>query len=185
MLHLTYKLAAAFLFSGIFLFSCNTGNSGKQLNNKEDSLNFAREIIQKYGTNGALLSPEQDTPVKARTLTGKGVEPITWDTVMSYQDYYDKDPLLFSPEKKAYKGFSVDPRGYSMITGNSNIKGLYLRLGRKADGAYTIMILGTDSLGNILQKNNVQSKSLDGDAYSNFDNTTPCPDICPENDDDL
>ncbi|GEM_PF-2456490 len=184
MLHLTSKLAAAFLFSVIFLFSCNTGNSGKQLNNKEDSLNFAREIMQKYANDGSLLSPKQDSPLKARTLAGKGVEPITWDTVLSYQNYYDKAPLLFNPEKMAYKGFSVDPRGYSMIAGNSNIKGLYLRLGRKGDGAYTIMILGTDSVGNILQKNNVQSKSIEGDASSNFDNTTPCPEICPDNDGD-
>jgi hypothetical protein len=179
MLKFYCKLSAILFFTTVFLYSCNNGKSGNQFNSKEDSLSFAKDVMQKYGKEGSLLLPEQDTPLKARPLLGKGMEPISWETVVKFKDYYDKDPQLFNLDKQPYKGFSIDTAGYTMLMSNTHIKGLYLRLGRKDDGAYTIMILGTDANGQVLQTKNSLLKTT-GDENSNFDQVIPCPTNCPD-----
>jgi len=157
-----------------FMSSC-TNPSTSTFNNKEDSLKFARAVYQIYADDFA------GETIDTAWLPGeKGVHPISWDTVQSYQDFYDKEPKILDPNKQPYKGFSIDPNGYAWIKKNKIIRGLYLRLGRKGDGSYTIMLLGTDSLGKIIQKKSLRS-STGGTAPdpSNFDNTIPCPDQCP------
>ncbi len=161
-----------FIFS--FMSSC-TNQSTSTFNSKEDSVKFARAVYQLYTTDVTQAS------IDTAWLPGeKGVHPITWDTVQSYQDSYDKQPGLFDLNKQPYKGFSVDPNGYDWITKNKAIQGLYLRLGRKGDGSYTIMLLGTDSLGKIIQKKALRSATgSTASDPSNFDNTAPCPEQCP------
>lgn len=165
---------------GIILFFCAVsfnacnGDGAKQFSTKEDSLSFARSVMEKYPVG--LKSMQDSTPAKALPFSQTGLQPISWDTVVSYRNYYDKNPLLFNPLKQPYKGFSIDAAGYTNLLSNSAIKGLYLRLGRKGDGAYTIMVLGTDNAGNILQTD--AALPATSQAISNFDNLNPCPDIC-------
>jgi len=154
--------------------SCTERSSSNAFSSKQDSVTFARAVYQLYS--------DDVTQVKLDTnwLPGNdGVHPITWDTVQAYQDFYDKEPGLFNLQKQPYKGFSVDANGYAWITRNKAIQGLYLRLGRKGDGSYTIMLLGTDSSGKILQKNSLRTATGTNGDPSNFDNSIPCPDDCP------
>lgn len=173
-----------FLSIGIIIFFCVVsftacnGDGAKQFSTKEDSVSFARSVLEKYP--GGITSMQDTTPSIAQPFSEKGMQPISWDTVVSYRNYYDKSPLLFNPLKQPYKGFSIDAAGYTNLLSNPAIKGLYLRLGRKGDGSYTIMVLGTDSEGNILQTG--AALPATSQAISNFDNTIPCPDLCPRGD---
>jgi hypothetical protein len=164
--------------AGLFFTGCKSNGSESPFSTKEDSIKFARAVYKLYPKE---VRQDADTLI----MPGTGVQPIPWDTVLAYQNYYDRDPKIFDPANKPYKGFSIDPNGYNMITANTAIKGLYLRLGRKADGSYTIMLLGTDTAGNILQKKNLEARPAGGDGggSTNFDNTIPCPANCPDNDD--
>jgi len=169
-----------FCSSGLFLFfsltSCTRQKGGSSFTSKSDSVQFAKAVY-------ALYPNEVTEPLVTDTLTPpitdqEGVRPIPWDTVLSYKQYYAKNPLLYNPQKQAYQGFSIDPNGYSMIKGNELIKGLYLCLGRKGDGAYTIMLLGTDENGNLINKGDTQGKLANPKDSSNFDHVIPCPDQC-------
>lgn len=153
---------------------CSNPASGTIFQTKEDSINFARAVYQLYRQDVTNSAP--DTSLLPGT---DGVHPITWDTVQAYQEFYDKDPRLFNLKNEPYKGFSIDANGYAWIKKNTAIQGLYLRLGRKGDGSYTIMLLGTDSSGNILQKKSLRTAADANGDPSNFDNTIPCPDDCP------
>lgn len=170
-----------FLSIGIILFLCAVSftacneNRGTQFSSKEDSLSFAKSVMEKYPDG--ITSMQDSTPAKALPFSEKGMQPISWDTVVNYRTFYDKNPLLFNPLKQPYKGFSIDAAGYTNLLGNPAIKGLYLRLGRKGDGSYTIMVLGTDSAGNILQTG--AALPATSEAISNFDHLGSCPDTCP------
>jgi hypothetical protein len=179
MLKSIYVACCIAAVSAIFFMSCKSGGSKDPFSTKEDSVKFARAVYKLYPKE--VTQDVDDTLV----LPGNGVQPITWDTVLAYQNYYDKEPKIFDPGNKPYMGFSVDPNGYKMITSNTAIKGLYLRLGRKGDGSYTIMLLATDTAGNILQKKNLEARPAGGGGggSTNFDNTVPCPANCPDNDD--
>ncbi len=172
------KVLASLLFVASVSSGCDSGNSTQNINSKEDSLKFARSVLQQYGRESILLTQEQDSAPRSRVLGTDGMQPITWETYLKYRDYYDKNPLMFNPDKKPYKGYSIDAAGYARLMNNPAIKGIYLRLGRKDDGSYTIMILGTDANGQVL--NTSDSLSADGDGDSNFDNILPCPTNCPK-----
>ncbi len=169
---------ASLLFVAYLTSGCDAGKTTQNLNNKEDSLQFARSVLQKYGSENILLSQEQDSAPSSRVMGMDSMQPITWATYLKYRDYYDQNPLLFNPDKKAYKGYTIDAAGYAKLIGNPAIKGVYLRLGRKEDGSYTIMILGTDASGQILTTSDMLSTEGDGDT--NFDNILPCPTNCPK-----
>lgn len=168
---------SALLFCLLFIETSCTRQKGRAgFTNKADSIQFAKAVY-------ALYPNEVATPPVFDTLTPpitekEGVIPIPWDTVVAYKQFYDKDPKLFNPLKQPYQGFSIDPNGYSMIKGNELIKGLYLCLGRKGDGAYTIMLLGTDENGNLINKGNTQSKLANPKDSTNFDHLEPCPNNC-------
>ena len=169
------SIVIAYPFVSILLFSCNNKGSEKSFASKSDSIQFAKSVLKQYPSLS--MAPNLNEDSISGFKPGNGMQPITWDTVMSYKTYYDKNPKLFNLMKQPYKGFSVDPAGYSMIFENKNIKGLYLRLGRKGDGAYTIMILGTDSTGNVINTSAFRAAPLDS---TNFDNLNTCPDNCPD-----
>ncbi|MBC7935791.1 MAG: hypothetical protein H7Y86_10615 [Rhizobacter sp.] len=167
----------------VSLFSGCAENSGKQFSTKQDSLTFARAVMETYG-------PEQpdavryDTvpPVKGRnfqTDPDGGIQPIDWSTVLLYQSNYDKDPQIKSPQGIFYQGFSVDSAAYKAIITTASIKGLYLRLGKKPDGSYTIMILGLDANGNVMGGNKANKADGGPNDDTNWDNTFPCPENCP------
>lgn len=181
---LSVSLLGTFLVCSLFI-GCDS-NSGKQFASKQDSLSFAQAVMEKYPGEKAGDSFQQDTsgPAKGRTFqqagSTEGVQPISWDTVLMYQANYDKDPQMKSPKGYYYQGFSVDSAAYQSIIKTPSIKGLYLRLGKKTDGSYTIMLLGLDAKGNVMGGN--KSNKADGGANgdTNFDNTNPCPENCPE-----
>jgi len=173
------KVLALLLFVGYLTSGCDAGNTGQNLNNKEDSLKFARSVMQQYGRESLLLSQEQDSLPRSGEMGMDSMQPITWKTYLKYRDYYDRNPLIFNPDKTAYKGYTIDAAGYARLMNNTAIKGLYLRLGRKDDGSYTIMILGTDASGEVLQTSDSLSTKGDG-SPSNFDNILPCPTHCPK-----
>jgi hypothetical protein len=163
------------------LYSC-TGNSGKQFSNKQDSLSFAQAVMQKYPGQKPLPSVERDTtgPDKPQPYE---MQPISWETVKKYQYNYDNDPQLRTPGGLYYKGFSIDTAGYAMLLKTTEIRSLYLRLGKRDDGSYTIMVLGMDAKGNIIHTITPQT-GLGGDEPTNFDNLPPCPANCPPLDHD-
>ncbi len=172
------KVLASLLVVAFATAGCNSGDSTQSFNSKNDSLQFARSVLQQYGRESVLQSQEQDSVPRARVMGVDSMQPITWKTYLKYKDYYDQNPLIFNPDRKAYKGYTIDAAGYTRLMNNPAIKGLYLRLGRRDDGSYTIMILGTDANGEVL----ITSDSLrtDGDGDSNFDNILPCPINCPK-----
>lgn len=172
------KVLASLLFIAWVLSGCDSGNTTQNFNNKEDSLQFARSVMQQYGRSSVLLSQEKDSAPRSRVMGMDSMQPITWKTYLKYRDHYDQNPLIFNPDKTAYKGYTIDAAGYARLMNNPSIKGLYLRLGRKDDGSYTIMILGTDAEGQVL--NTSDSLSTKGGGDSNFDNILPCPVNCPK-----
>lgn len=164
------------------LFSC-TGNSGKQFSNKQDSLSFAQAVMEKYPGQKPLSSPQRDTtgPDKPQPYD---MQPISWETVKKYQSNYDSDPQIKTPGGLYYKGFSIDTAGYSTLIKTTAIKSLYLRLGKRDDGSYTIMVLGMDAKGNIIHTITGPGTGYEGDEPTNFDNLPPCPANCPPLDPD-
>ena len=170
-----FRFLFAVLIMAIHVTSCTNRSTSAAFNSKEDSLKFARAVYVRYATE--VRQDKLDTSWMPGDV---GVHPISWDTVQAYQAFYDKEPQIFNPQNQPYKGFGIDANGYAWIVKNKAIKGLYLRLGRKGDGSYTIMLLGTDSSGNILQKKNLGTAvGTDGEP-SNFDNVAACPSLCPE-----
>ena len=165
------------------LYSCD-GNSSQQFSTKEDSVRFAQAVLEKYPGEpmGAPLQQDTTGPAKGRTFQAGpsgAVQPIDWATVLQYQSEYDKNPQIKSPKGVFYQGFSVDSAAYQAIIKTASIKGLYLRLGKKPDGSYTIMVLGLDASGNVMGGN--KSNKADGGPNddTNWDNTVPCPENCP------
>ncbi|RYF89566.1 MAG: hypothetical protein EOO03_05755 [Chitinophagaceae bacterium] len=174
-------LVAVCLVAGIFL-SCDSRNSTQPLNTKSDSLAFARTVMQAYGSE-ALMQEEQQPPAQTRNLMGAdSMQPISWATFEQYKKAYDKSPKIFNLQNQPYKGFTIDATGYSKLQGNPTIKGLYLRLGLKEDGSYTIMVLGTGASGQVLTTLDTLVTG-NGDDGTNYDNLRPCPSHCPDIDD--
>ncbi len=171
------KVLASLLVVAFAMAGCNSGDSSQAFRSKNDSLQFARTVMQQYGRESVLLTQEQDSAPRASVMGVDSMQPITWKTYLKYKDYYDKNPLIFNPNKQAYKGYTIDAVGYARLLNNAAIKGLYLRLGRRDDGSYTIMILGTDANGQVLSSSD--SLSTEGDGDSNFDNILACPTNCP------
>ncbi len=168
-----YVFIAVVLFSCLLLWSCND-NGGKVFATKDDSVKFAKSVAEIYRAEVCTLTAPPDT-------FKNGVQAIPTDTVRAYQQYYDKGPKLFDTAGRPYKGFSVDPAGYYKITSNPRIKGIYLRFGRRANGSYTIMLLGTDEKGNLITSAAATEREAVGDN-TNFDHVLPCPTNCPAGD---
>lgn len=181
MLKLSFRITIFCIATGLLIGACNTGSSSPTLNNKQDSLSFARDIIKLYEAKqaGPSVSQQEDTLLQSAGPVTDGMQPIGWDTFEKYKKYYDDNPLLFNPQKQAYKGFVIDTAGYKMLMANAEIKGLYLRLGRKEDGAYTIMILGTNASGQVIQTSGALINTSSTDP-SNFDQLKSCPVDCPD-----
>ena len=160
----------------LFITSCKQPVS--TFESKEDSLSFAKTYFDKYPEDNSVK-----TKLKSDTGSANAVQPINWEEVLRYREQYDKHPLIYNLKGEALKGFSVDANGYSLIKGNNSIMGLYLRLARKDDGSFTIMLLGTDEKGNVIGENQqMQMRSAkDSTINSDFDYVDPCPDGCPPN----
>jgi len=173
----TSVLAAG--IAAIYLLSSCTGTSSTTFSTKEDSIRFAQSVMEKYP--GEQLSASTDTvsPAKGRNLrNAQGLTPISWATVVEYESAYDKDPQLKAPEGYYYQGFMIDPSGYDQLLKTPSIKGLYLRLGKKPDGSYTVMLLGLNKDGKIIHSSD--STNLDpGNDETNFDQVPACPQVCP------
>lgn len=182
-MHNSLLKVLALLFVVVSLsIGCDSRKNGPALSSKNDSLAFARNVMKAYGTENVLSGQEQERPAGARIMDKDSMQPISWATYLKYRDFYDKNPLIFNPDNKPYKGYTIDAAGYAKLMANPAIKGLYLRLGRRDDGSYTIMILGTDASGQVL--NSSDSLDLgDGGGDTNFDNILPCPAHCPKVDD--
>lgn len=176
--HLCKVLAVLFAVASV-TSGCDSRKTTESLNNKNDSLKFARSVMKAYGTESVLAEQEQEPPQKAGMMAGDSMRPISWETYVQYRDYYDKNPVLMNPDSKPYKGYTIDASGYNKLLNNPAIKGLYLRLGRKEDGSYTIMILGTDAGGQVLTTSDTLVTGS-GNGDSNFDNLNPCPLNCPK-----
>lgn len=168
------------------LYSCD-GGGGQQFATKEDSLSFAQSVMEKYPAESApkLGAGLQDTtgPATGRTFQQAGpeagVQPIDWPTVLLYQANYDKNPQIKSPKGYFYQGFSVDSSAWQKIINTPSIKGMYLRLGKKPDGSYTIMLLGLDSKGNVMGGNKANKADGGPNDDTNWDNSIGCPENCP------
>lgn len=160
----------------LFITGCN--QPGSNFTTKEDSLNFAKAYFDQYPEENSVK-----TKLKSDTGSATAVQPISWEEVLRYRDQYDKQPLIYNLKGEALKGFAVDANGYNQIKMNNNIRGLYLRLARKDDGTFTIMLLGTDDKGNVIGDNTqTQLKSAtDSSKDSDFDYVDPCPANCPPN----
>ncbi|RYY69133.1 MAG: hypothetical protein EOO13_10400 [Chitinophagaceae bacterium] len=168
----------AILITSSALYSCS-GNSSSQFSTRQDSLSFAKAVLLKYPGQENSLS-DTVPPVRSRNFQDSlGMKPISPETVKMYSDNYDKDPQLKAPEGYYYQGFTVDTAGYSMLTKIPSIKGLYLRLGKKEDGSYTIMILGLNGNGKRISAVEVNRTEADP-PIPDFDQLRPCPENCPE-----
>ncbi|ODT54273.1 MAG: hypothetical protein ABS68_02820 [Niastella sp. SCN 39-18] len=164
----------------IYLFICVESCQSPQspaFNNKQDSLAFAQSVAKLYPLE---VCPPKG-PVTDTAKTTK-ITSISWPTVLDYEQRYDRNPQIKSPGGDYYQGFSIDTEGWSMLQQQTSIKGLYLRLGQKPDLSYTIMLLGTDANGKIINqviaKDSLQ-KQYEAEKFTNFDNLEPCPAFCP------
>lgn len=168
------------------LYSCD-GNSGQQFATKQDSIRFAQSVIEKYPAEsseklGGALQQDTAGPAKGRTLQvgpDGAVQPIDWSTVLLYQSNYDKNPQIKSPKGYFYQGFSIDSAAWNKIINTPSIKGMYMRLGKKPDGSYTIMMLGLDAKGNVMGGNKANKADGGPDDDTNWDNSMGCPENCP------
>lgn len=171
-------LQAILLIAIVTMNACQTKQGNQVFNTKEDSVQFAKIVIEKYPNEFLELGDTSILPTKHY-----GVQPIPWDTVVAYKDYYDKDPKLFNLRNEAYKGFNIDPAGYARIMKNPNIKGIYLRLGRRTTGEYTIMLLGTDINGKIISQEEIPGPQTNLNSpkdTTDYDHLDPCPTNCPD-----
>lgn len=166
--------AALFFAMLAFVASCNSGDS-KTFSNKTDSLAFAQAVMDQY-PEARSTRMVSDTSTPASSKPGDSFSPISWQTVEDFSKRYDESPGLKSPQGFYYQGYSIDTAGYNRLMKTTSIKGLYLRLGKKPDGDYTIMILGTDANGKII---NTEATAASPRDTTNFDNIPPCPDLCP------
>ena len=168
----TKNLIAVIISMGIIgAVSCNETGSGKA-GTKEDSLRIAKKIAEDYPVELSKLSSMSKSALSLEQTY------ITWDTVLAYKNDYDKNPLFCIEGKEPIKGFLVNKETYKSMMENTNIEGLYLRFGKKGDGTYTMMLLGTDAEGNLLEMTN----EVDPDQpRANFDHSSPCPTSCPPN----
>jgi hypothetical protein len=150
----------------MFALSCNEGGGSSSMKTKEDSLAFARAVMERY--------PERATSramMMAADSSGEIAPPeIAWDSVVKYRDRYDKNPFALEAAEKPINGYVVDESTYALITGNPDIKSLFLAFGRKADESHTIMLLGLDADGKMIS---------DDAKHANYDYSSPCPDRCP------
>lgn len=168
---------AALLCFGVLYLLPSCQQPGASFQTKEDSLKFAKAYFDLYPNDNSVV-----TKWNSDSGSSSAVQPINWDEVLRYKEQYDKHPLIYNIKGEALKGFLVDANGYSQIKGNNDIKGLYLRLARKDDGAFTIMLLGTDETGRVIGENKAQMRSAEDSAKdSDFDNVDPCPASCPPN----
>lgn len=162
----------------IMAVGCNETSTSK-LQTKTDSLEFARKVMEMYPDSTVATAPRMARTSRAAVgdtsvdLTGY----LPWDSILKYRDNYDKEPFVIPGVSKGYFGFMVSKETYRAMLNNPKIEGLYLRFGKRSDGNYTIMILGTDASGNLIE---FSSESAAG-GQSNFDNLTPCPNACPGN----
>ncbi len=166
----------------LFVISCDS-NSGKQFENKEDSVTFAKAVLEKYSLGQPLQNASRDTTPagEVKGLKAPAMAPIDRKTILTYSLNYDKNPAMKDPAGFYYQGFSIDTAGYGTLIKTTAIKGLYLRLGRRDDGSYTIMVLGTDKDGKIISSytmNRNDTTSLGSDV-TDFDALPPCPSNCP------
>lgn len=160
----------------IFISSCK--QQGSAFNNREDSLKFAKAYFDQYPEDNSVK-----TLLKSDSGSSSAVQPLNWEEVLRFREQYDKHPLIYNLKGEALKGFMVEAIGYDKIKMNNNIKGLYLRFARRDNGAFSIMLLGTDEKGNVIGENQrAQKKSAKDSAEdSDFDNLEPCPIDCPPN----
>ncbi|MDB5201870.1 MAG: hypothetical protein JWQ27_1279 [Ferruginibacter sp.] len=176
---MTNKLQSrAGLFLLLLLAAC-TQNHSVSFSTAQDSISFARAVMEKYPLGASPRSQAKLTRDTTR-IDDKGTRPIAWSDVISFKDYYDKDPVLTNPSGQPYHGWMVSPEGYARIKAIPEIEALYLRMGRKPDGSYTIMLLGMDGKGNVL---NVGKDTLLGNPKdsTNYDFNEPCPNTCASN----
>ena len=158
------------------LISCD-GNDSKTFATKTDSVAFARAVMEQYPDAGSGRIADTSFAPVALQGSDSGFSPISWETVEDYSKRYDAAPGLKAPEGYFYQGFSVDTAGYNLLLRSPLIKGIYLRLGQKPDASYTIMVLGLDRNGKIINSGSGLRSPKDS---TNFDNVGPCPSDCPE-----
>ncbi len=170
-------LATVIICAGLLaLSSCNDNSGGTSFKTKEDSINFAKSVMEIYPDSARPVARRTARSMAADSVSPEAMIPIPWDTVVRYSELYDADSRrLLDSKGAAYKGFSIDAGGYQMLLNNAAIESIYLRLGRKDDGSFTIMVMGMDKNGKLLESSAAEPPS----GRSNFDNLKPCPDICP------
>ena len=167
------KILCAFLLCGALLQAC-TEQKNTSFKSKEDSIRFARTVLANYPE--VLLDTSR--PSLAPQAPGQGVSPISNQLMREYFRLYDADPKLFTPSGLAYKGFGIDTAGWTTIKNNPKIFGLFMRLGRKPDSSFTIVLQGLDAKGHIIN-NGMTGAGTQDDNPTNFDNSTACPEKCP------
>jgi hypothetical protein len=165
------NILCAFLLSGALLQAC-TEQGSTTFKSKEDSIRFARSVLANYPD---ALS-DTSRPSVAPQGPGQGVAPINNQLMRAYFRLYDADPKLFTPGGQPYQGFGIDTAGWKSIKNNPKIFGLFMRLGRKPDSSYTIVLQGLDARGRII--NNGLKDGAPKDT-TNYDQVLDCPNSCP------
>jgi hypothetical protein len=155
------------------LIACGV-NTEKTLSTKSDSLAFARAVMDQYKDDSRLAGRMVSDTTENN---GERFSPISWDQVEDYSKRYDVNPCLRSADGVIYQGFSIDTAGYNRLLRTREIKGLYMRLGTKPNGDNTIMILGTDQNGKIINTGSYTAAAPKDST--NFDQVVPCPVECP------
>ena len=166
---------AVFLLTILIGFSaCNEEAARDCFKTKQDSLAFAKAVFQAYPA-------EKNMPLTVtfaeRTAATAPSEPVSWDIINRYKEKYDLSPILVKPDGTPYKGFILDTGSFSFFKGNNKCSQLYLRLGKKDNNEYTIMVLPMDNAGYLLQSAPVTSP---GQQNLNHDHLDPCPTECPK-----
>ncbi len=148
--------------------SCTSAS--QQFTSKEDSLAFAKKVFEAY--------PEENSVIVNYALGDSDkFRAISWDEVNDFKKRYDAKPLIYGADGKPLKGFFIPMQDYSQIQSKAAIKGLYLRLAKRPDNSFTIMVLGLNEKGDVMD--GTQQRAV-ADT-TNFDFVPPCPDHCPPN----
>lgn len=159
---------------GLFLHSCQSSTSPKIncFKTKQDSLNFAKNVLQIYPELQGPLDVEFSREQKNWAARPSGFDGIDYKWVKIYANNYDSVPLFLDK-----RGFIIHEEGLSLIKNNPNYKLLYLRFGkrtsdRKVKNDYTVMILPLKSDSTFVFKGD---GTLSRGTDSNYDYLDPCP----------
>jgi hypothetical protein len=163
----------------IIMFASCCNNDKQSSGSKEapiDSLKIVKAYLKKHP------QPMVVSFDSVHSVASKDMEPIDWEKdVTRYAGNYDEYPAMIKANDTPMRGWRIYENDLDLIRKKVNYRQLYLRLGRRGDGSYTLMILPLKGDGSVLYRRgkNPKRRPMTDPPDNNYDHLDPCPDQCP------